>query len=116
MLNNEKNRTYVFKDTYTNREIEVGYIGAAGYFNQGSRGRMQFVRSFIPKVMKTEKMKRDDGSKKVAYDKISEYEETDVQTALPSFAKPMIKSHKQPKTWLDARGTELPEPPDGFDR
>lgn len=116
MLNNEKNRSYVFKDLYLNREIEVGFVAAAGYMNIGARNRFQFIRSFIPKTTKLEKMKRDDGSKKVSYDKISEYEETDVSTQWPSFAKAMIKSHKQPKSWLDARGTELPEPPEGFDR
>ena len=106
----------MFKDLHMNREVEVGYIAAAGYLNVGARQRFQYVRSFLPKATKIEKMKRDDGSKKVSYDKISAYEETDVQTALPSFAKAMIKSHKQPKTWISASATELPEPPDGFDR
>ena len=116
MLNNEKNRSYVFKDNYLQREIQVGMIAAAGYLNQGARNRFSYVRSFLPKVTKIEKMKRSDGEKKVVHDKISEYEETDVTTALPSFAKAMLKSHKQPKTWLSPGATELSEPPEGFNR
>ncbi len=116
MLKNEKNRTYVFHDVHMRRDIECGFIAAAGYFNQGARQRFQYVRSFLPVATEFAEMERTDGQKVQKHTKIAAYKETDVSTEYPSFVKAMVKSHKQPKTWLSATATELPEPPDGFDR
>lgn len=101
----DKKRVFIFKDVITGREHEMSEFAAItistqGQFIQGHNvPRFRFLRSFIPVVTRTKKIKRSDGDRKQTFEKIAAYKETEIL-----YDPPMMSRRKGltrlPRTWL----------------